>query len=461
MRRRSGLGIVLRSAAVLLSLVCPIPGQPEEPATSTVPRNEFIVTTTDDAGEGSLRQAILDANAIDGANTIRFDSTTGPFATPQTIVLTSKLPDLTGELTIDGYIGDRLWQSSGVTVSGDGRWRVFRVAAGARVTIESLAIAGGRALKGAGIANEGTLMVKGVTFSGNTARRAGGGLANLGGEAVIVNSTFTRNSAAKGGGMANIGGTTTVTNCTFYENEARRGGGLASSGSLLLRNTILANSLRGADCLVTGFFHSASTNNLIESNGGCGTPISSEDPLLEPLGYYNGPTKSLALSGASPAINLGDNDSAVDEDGVALVWDQRGEGDPRFVGGITDIGAFEHQRLPVLVVDTVEDHGLRGCTPSGSANCPLRGAIELAEATGEPDVITFDPDVFSIPRTIVLTKPLPTVTTEITLDADGASEIVIEAPMPFPAVNLTAGIELKAQEASAPPSLDEDSELQK
>jgi hypothetical protein len=49
----------------------------------------FPVTNTNDSGAGSLRQAILDANAMAGADTINFDA--GVFATPQTITLTGEL----------------------------------------------------------------------------------------------------------------------------------------------------------------------------------------------------------------------------------------------------------------------------------------------------------------------------------------------------------------------------------
>src|SRR5262245_30522759 len=47
----------------------------------------FTVANTADAGAGSLRQAILDANAAPGADTITFDP--AAFATPRTITLTS------------------------------------------------------------------------------------------------------------------------------------------------------------------------------------------------------------------------------------------------------------------------------------------------------------------------------------------------------------------------------------
>jgi len=58
----------------------------------------FAVTNTNDAGAGSLRQAILDANANAGPDVIGFSIGSGP----QRIVLTSLLPTITDPLTIDG-----------------------------------------------------------------------------------------------------------------------------------------------------------------------------------------------------------------------------------------------------------------------------------------------------------------------------------------------------------------------
>ena len=62
--------------------------------------NTYTVTTTADAGAGSLRQAIPDANANPGADTIAFNIVG---AGPHTITLASALPDITGAVTIDGY----------------------------------------------------------------------------------------------------------------------------------------------------------------------------------------------------------------------------------------------------------------------------------------------------------------------------------------------------------------------
>lgn len=58
----------------------------------------LTVTNTNDAGPGSLRQAILDANANAGPDVISFGIASGP----QRIVLTSQLPIINDPLTIDG-----------------------------------------------------------------------------------------------------------------------------------------------------------------------------------------------------------------------------------------------------------------------------------------------------------------------------------------------------------------------
>ncbi|MET0382596.1 MAG: hypothetical protein ABW032_04150, partial [Burkholderiaceae bacterium] len=59
----------------------------------------FVVTNTNDAGAGSLRQAILDANASAGADTIVFNI---PGAGIEVIAPTSALPTLSDAVTIDG-----------------------------------------------------------------------------------------------------------------------------------------------------------------------------------------------------------------------------------------------------------------------------------------------------------------------------------------------------------------------
>jgi hypothetical protein len=60
----------------------------------------FSVTNTNDTGSGSLRQAILDANANAGSDTINFNIAGGGI---KTITPTGALPEITEGVTIDGY----------------------------------------------------------------------------------------------------------------------------------------------------------------------------------------------------------------------------------------------------------------------------------------------------------------------------------------------------------------------
>ena len=58
------------------------------------------MTNTNDSGPGSLRQAILNANANPGLDTITFDI---PGAGVHTISPASALPAITDPVVIDGY----------------------------------------------------------------------------------------------------------------------------------------------------------------------------------------------------------------------------------------------------------------------------------------------------------------------------------------------------------------------
>src|SRR4051794_40268799 len=101
----------------------------------TVP-STFTVQNLADSGPGSLRQAILDANANPGADVIRF----GPRARDGTLTLTGGELRITDSLTIDGPGDNRL------TVSGNGASRVFNVSGSStNVEIDDLTIAHGLA----------------------------------------------------------------------------------------------------------------------------------------------------------------------------------------------------------------------------------------------------------------------------------------------------------------------------
>jgi hypothetical protein len=187
----------------------------------TVPTT-FVVGTLADGGPGSLRQAVLDANAHPGADTVRFAG-----GLRGTITVATQL-SITDDLTVRGPGADR------VTVSGGGTTRVFavlpaalaanplttptlaQVATSPEVTVSGLTVAGGLATNAPGFdpANPAN---PGFAF--------GGGLFNLGGTVHLDDVRMTGNTAAgfvtAGGAVANeFGGTLTISRSTFDGNAS-------------------------------------------------------------------------------------------------------------------------------------------------------------------------------------------------------------------------------------------------
>jgi len=101
--RRYALGIVFICAFVgiaSLARVHPVGAASASGGLPLAPANTFAVVNTNDGGPGSLRQAILDANANAGADSISFNI---PGGGVRTITPASPLPDITDSVVIDGY----------------------------------------------------------------------------------------------------------------------------------------------------------------------------------------------------------------------------------------------------------------------------------------------------------------------------------------------------------------------
>ena len=97
----------------------------------------FTVTNTNDSGAGSLRQAILDANAAAGADIIDF--TIGGSAT---ITLTSGELFIDSAITIQGDVDANA--ATRITVDADGGSRVFHFTSlSTASSIDNLLITGG------------------------------------------------------------------------------------------------------------------------------------------------------------------------------------------------------------------------------------------------------------------------------------------------------------------------------
>src|SRR6266704_2293041 len=109
----------------------------------------FTVTSASDSGPGSLRQAILDANAATGDDIIEF-------GVSGIILLGSSLPSITGNTFISGP-GTNL-----LAISGNDAVSVLTVTAHTTNTVWGVSILHGRATgyaNGAAITSEGKLTI--------------------------------------------------------------------------------------------------------------------------------------------------------------------------------------------------------------------------------------------------------------------------------------------------------------
>jgi hypothetical protein len=267
----------------------------------------------------------------------------------------------------------------------------------------------------------GTGTAVGTTIVGGGGAGLGGAVFNHRGLLIVVNSTFTANSAlgglgvsldgtsggggglGAGGAIFNLNGSVSLTNDTLSGDTASGGAanvgtgaqpgqslgwevynlafgnqiedGAASTAMLALANTILANGtneLGNISDLVNQSINGKNINtatvnitapSIIQSAptsfGGTitGTPIIT-NPLLGSLGNNGGPTQTMAPAQLfSPAINAGSNLFAINASDNPLTTDQRGL--PRILDGTVDIGAVESPAQPPTASTSGPTAGVR------------------------------------------------------------------------------------------------------
>jgi hypothetical protein len=244
-----------------------------------------IVSNTNDSGGGSLRQAILDANA--NANSQVAVAFQLPGSCPQTIALQSPLPDITNGVRIDGYTqagsapnSDPVAFDANLCViikpASSTMTRAFRVpsASAGKLLLKGVALGGfdqpilllgGGPHKIAGNQIGGN--VNGVTVPGaslNAISVAGGSVAaiHIGGPDVSERNVI---GGGTSGTAINIqpGGNTDISRCRVMNNLI----GLAQNGLTALTVGRGVN-LSGTGCLVSGNRIAATTSDAIWINGG-------------------------------------------------------------------------------------------------------------------------------------------------------------------------------------------------
>jgi len=304
-----------------------------------------IVSNTNDSGPGSLRQALSNAAAIAGPNTVTFVPGLSTIILSSEIVIT----DTAGvTLNAGNY-------PSGIVIDGGpGTNRLFRIDPGTSVTLQRLKLTGGNGVGGGApfnyggaIHSAGNLTLSECTLSGN-ASGVGAALFNQSpGVLTIDRSTISGNSATNIGGAIQNEATLAATASTFANNAAVNEGGAISapfskpvslkhctvSGNAVTSPTGNSGGIKGAALSIENSIISNNTAttdpNLTAGFTGTGFNLIGGTPLLAPLDNYGGPTQTMALRPGSPARNAATTSTATsDQRGFPIV-------------GARDIGAYE------------------------------------------------------------------------------------------------------------------------
>lgn len=348
-----------------------------------------VVTNTDDAGPGSLRQAILDTNSTGssaGDNTITFNSgVTG------TILLQSALPTVDDNLTITGPGAILLSIKRDPTAI---QFRVLKIENASKVlnvSLSGLTLTGGSILaanqfdNGAGlfISNENVTLTA-VAITNNVSNQEGGGIAaGNGGVLTVIDSTISGNQAqgtsatsAAGGSGGGIyfpyDGQLSVFNSTISGNQAKtRGGGLylyaASTGTWLIRNSTLSGnkltSTTGAGGAISLNTNAAGTNNLTVQNstiafnaagasgtgGGIRATGKSLTSIESSIVSNNTATSGVDLSNSSSTNKFSAKNSAIGSTAGASSFTNQGGnliGQNLLLGALQDNGGATFTHLP-------------------------------------------------------------------------------------------------------------------
>ncbi len=241
---------------VALALLPPVPA-----AFAVRAAIRVVTSLADNFVVGTLRSEI--ANAQPG------DTITFALGLTGTITLANGA----GQILIDKDVTIQGSGAANLTINGNNASRVFEVTTGKTVTISGVTVANGRAGSddGGGIRNFGNLTVVGCTVRGNYSGSAGGGIyssdVNLGGgiysggTLIVRNSTIADNAApngSSGGGITMTGSGTAhleVTNSTIANNTARSlGGGISAVGGsvTITGSTIRDNTITGISSTLGG-----------------------------------------------------------------------------------------------------------------------------------------------------------------------------------------------------------------
>jgi Right handed beta helix region len=221
----------------------------------------FLVTSLDDAGAGSLREAIATANDAPGRDLIVFEKG-----------LTGVIALSTGEIAIKDALTIKGPGAAKLVINGQGLSRIFNVsdsdgAKDSPVGISGLSFFDGSTAEfGGAIQSSESLKIRACVFGKNFADRDGGAVLVRGPLASldVRDSIFAGNRSNNRAGAidAEVNGSVTLRNCSFHHNFAQIAAGAvdlaAGPGKLLLveKSQFLNNAagFAGAANLSGNFF---------------------------------------------------------------------------------------------------------------------------------------------------------------------------------------------------------------
>ena len=182
----------------------------------------YTVTNTNDAGAGSLRQAIIDAVPGDTVDFDVFLLSSGS----DTIKLNSEIA-INEALVIQGFYTsyDTLF------ISGQNTNRIFNInLSSGTLTLRGLCLIDGySSSSGGAITNSGSglVAIDDCIFMNNHSDNGGGVFYKVSGSFSVTNSTFMNNTATSSGGAFNLFAinTASFTDCTFYRDSSENSGG--------------------------------------------------------------------------------------------------------------------------------------------------------------------------------------------------------------------------------------------
>src|SRR5450631_446747 len=245
-------------------------------ALGSVGVEQFANAATVSCDTPSLISAIATANGTSGGGTVVL--ATGCVYTLESANNTTEggtgLPVITGNVTIQGA-GATITRSSATGVPA---FRLFDVANGGSLTLNSLTLSNGLANNGqqggGAIFNHGTLAVTAGTFTNNSSPATSGtsgGAIDSTGTLTVDSSTFSGNTAQEGGGIMNQN-IATVTNSTFASNTATTFGGGASVNAAgtetLSGDTFVGNTGPGGGALDNDATLNVTNSTFYNNTGG-------------------------------------------------------------------------------------------------------------------------------------------------------------------------------------------------